>query len=172
MAHETFHDLYVDEIRDLWSAEKQLLAALPKMAKAASSPELQKAFKQHEEQTEQHVQRLEEICQSLDISPRGKRCVGMDGLISEGKEVISNGFDGSILDAGLIAAAQRVEHYEIAGYGTARSWAEQLGYNEQAQLLQETLDEESATNEILSGLARVINVEADEDSTEDDGDDD
>lgn len=167
MPHETFHDLYVDEIRDLWSAEKQLLAVLPRMAKAANSPALQQAFKSHEQQTEQHVQRLEEICQSLEVSPRGKRCVGMDGLIAEGKELMSNGFDGSILDAGLIAAAQRVEHYEMAGYGTARSWAEQLGYIDQAKLLQETLDEESATNERLNGLARVINLEAEEDSVAD-----
>ncbi|MBX3148344.1 MAG: ferritin-like domain-containing protein [Gemmatimonadales bacterium] len=164
MPHETFHDLYVDELRDLWSAEKQLLAALPRMAKAASSAELQQAFKTHEEETAQHVKRLEEICRSLEVSPRGKRCVGMDGLIAEGKEMMSNGFDGTVLDAGLIAAAQRVEHYEIAGYGTARSWAEQLGYDDQAQLLQATLDEESATNETLTGLARTINFEADEDA--------
>jgi len=164
MPHETFHDLYVDELRDLWSAEKQLLAALPRMAKAASSAELQQAFKTHEEETAQHVKRLEEICRSLEVSPRGKRCVGMDGLIAEGKEMMSNGFDGTVPDAGLIAAAQRVEHYEIAGYGTARSWAEQLGYDDQAQLLQATLDEESATNETLTGLARTINFEADEDA--------
>lgn len=166
MPHETFHDLYVEELRDLWSAEKQLLAALPKMVKAANSPELRNALKAHEEQTAKHVKRLEDICQSLDVSPRGKRCVGMDGLIAEGKDMMSNGFDGSVLDAGLIAAAQRVEHYEMAGYGTARSWAEQLGYDDQARLLQATLDEEAAANETLTTLARAINVDADESTAE------
>lgn len=172
MPHESFHDLFVDELRDLWSAEKQLLTMLPRMAKAATAPKLRKAFTAHERQTGQHVKRLEDICEALDVSPRGKKCVGMEGLISEGKELLGEDFEGEVLDAGLIAAAQRVEHYEIAGYGTARTWAQHLGYEDHAAVLQQTLDEEAATDETLTALAAMINEDAESAADHDEEDDD
>lgn len=172
MPHESFHDLFVDELRDLWSAEKQLLTMLPRMAKAATAPKLRKAFTAHERQTGQHVKRLEGICEALDVSPRGKKCVGMEGLISEGKELLGEDFEGEVLDAGLIAAAQRVEHYEIAGYGTARTWAQHLGYEDHAAVLQQTLDEEAATDEALTALATMINGDAESAADHDVEDDD
>jgi ferritin-like metal-binding protein YciE len=161
MELDTLKDLYIEEIKDLYSAEKQLVKALPKMAKAANTPELQKAFRTHLKQTAQHAARLEQICQELDVSPRGKKCVGMEGLIEEGSELIKEGPDPDVLDAGLIAAAQHVEHYEIAGYGTVRTYARQLGLDNHASLLQQTLDEEGATDQLLTELAESgINVEA------------
>ncbi len=171
MPRESFHDLFVDELRDLWSAEKQLLTMLPRMAKAATAPKLRKAFTAHERQTGEHVKRLEDICEALDVSPRGKKCVGMEGLISEGKELLGEDFEGDVLDAGLIAAAQRVEHYEIAGYGTARTWAQHLGYEDHAAVLQQTLDEEAATDEALTALAATINQEAESVADQDEDDD-
>ena len=161
MELETLKDLYIDEIKDLYSAEKQLVKALPKMAKAANDKNLQQAFRTHLKETAQHAARLEQICQELGVSPRGKKCVGMEGLIEEGNELIKEEPDPDVLDAGLIAKAQHVEHYEIAGYGTVRTYARQLGFENQADLLQQTLDEEGRTDHLLTELAESgINVEA------------
>lgn len=161
MALETLEDLYVEELKDLYNAENQLLKALPQMAKAATAPELQSAFEEHLEQTRGQVQRLEQIFEKMGESPKGKACKAMEGLVAEGKELIEEGKDSPVLDAGLIGAAQRVEHYEIAGYGTARTFAKLLGHSDAAALLQQTLEEESQTDEKLTQLAeRVINVEA------------
>ncbi len=160
MELETLRDLYIDELKDLYSAEKQLLKALPKMAKAASSPKLSKAFTTHLKQTERQIQRLERVFQQLDASPRGKKCIGMEGLIEEAQELIKEKPEPDVLDAGLIAKAQHVEHYEIAGYGTVRSYAQQLGEDRQAELLQQTLDEEGATDKLLTELSQSINLEA------------
>lgn len=154
-------DVFVDLLKDLYSAEKQLVKALPKMAKAAQFSDLQRAFKEHLSQTEGHVDRLERIASNLDGSLRGKKCLGMEGLVEEGSEVMQENMEPDVMDAALIAAAQKVEHYEIASYGTARTWAQQLGYNEAASLLQETLDEESAANEKLTEIAEShVNIEA------------
>ena len=161
MSLDTLEKLYISELRDLYSAENQLLKALPKMAKGASSPELKDAFEKHLEQTKGHVERLEELFQQLDESPKGKTCHGMKGLIEEGSEILKEDGEGSVLDAGIIVAAQKVEHYEIASYGSVRTFANLLGKDEEAKLLQSTLDEESETNEILNGLAEsVVNPEA------------
>jgi ferritin-like metal-binding protein YciE len=161
MEMNTLRDLYIDELKDLWSAEKQLVKALPKMAKAANDPELSKAFMTHLRQTERQVQRLEQVFEELGESPRGKKCIGMEGLIEEGNELIKERPDEDVLDAGLIAKAQHVEHYEIAGYGTVRTYAQLLGNDRQAQLLQETLDEEGETDKLLTQLAESsINIEA------------
>jgi ferritin-like metal-binding protein YciE len=157
----TLEDLYTDLLKDLYSAEKQLVKALPKMAKNAQSPDLQKAFQEHLRQTEGQVERIERIFQELEGSPRGKKCVGMEGLIEEGNELLQEDTEPDVLDAGLIAAAQKVEHYEIAGYGTARAWAQRLGYDKAARLLQETLEEESLANEKLTKIAEShVNMEA------------
>ncbi len=161
MELETLEKLYVDELKDLWSAENQILKALPKMIKAASHRELKQAFTAHEKQTKEHVKRLERVCDELGYSPRGKKCVGMEGLLKEGAELIKERPDPDVLDAGLISAAQHVEHYEMAGYGTARTWARLLGYDDQADILQKTLDEEGDTDKQLTELAeRSINVAA------------
>ena len=163
MELETLRDLYVEELKDLYSAENQILKALPRMTKAATHPQLKRAFAKHERQTQQHVKRLVRICRELDVSPRGKKCVGMEGLIEEGKDLIKEKPAKDVLDAGLITAAQHVEHYEMAGYGTCRTWARLLGYESQAQLLQVTLDEEQQTDLDLTGLAESsINIEATE----------
>jgi ferritin-like metal-binding protein YciE len=157
----TLEDMYVDLLKDLYSAEKQLVKALPKIAKSAQSSDLQKAFQDHLRQTEGHVERIERIFSDLEGSPRGKKCVGMEGLIEEGSELMKEDAEPEVLDAGLIAAAQKVEHYEIASYGTARAWAQRLGYNDATRLLQQTLEEESAANEKLTRIAEShINVEA------------
>jgi len=157
----TLDDLYTDLLKDLYSAEKQLVKALPKIAKNAQSPDLQKAFQEHLKQTEGHVERIERIFSDMDGSPRGKKCVGMEGLIEEGNELLQEDAEPDVLDAGLIAAAQKVEHYEIAGYGTARTWAQRLGYNSAARLLQQTLEEESLANEKLTKIAEShVNMEA------------
>jgi ferritin-like metal-binding protein YciE len=151
---ETMHDLFVNEMKDLYSAENQLIKALPKMAKAASNTSLRDAFTMHLQQTEEHARRIEEIFKAgVEGSPRGKKCAAMEGLVQEGKEVIDEGGPGDVLDAALIGAAQRVEHYEMAGYGTVRAHAQQLGYMNAARLLQQTLDEESAANEKLTQIA-------------------
>jgi len=161
MKMETLRDLYVDELKDLWSAENQILKALPKMIKAATHPKLKKAFAKHEKQTRVHVTRLERICKQLDVSPRGKKCEGMEGLLKEGSGLIKERPDKDVLDAGLITAAQHVEHYEMAGYGTLRTWARTLGYESQAQLLQTTLDEEQQTDLDLTELAvSSVNIDA------------
>ena len=161
MELNSLRDLYIDELKDLWSAEKQLVKALPKMAKAANDPELSKAFLTHLRQTEQQVKRLEQIFEELGESPRGKKCVGMEGLIEEGQELIKEKPEPEVLDAGLISKAQHVEHYEIAGYGTVRTYAQLLGADRQAQLLQQTLDEEGEADKLLTELAEnSINLEA------------
>jgi ferritin-like metal-binding protein YciE len=161
MELDTLKDLYIEELKDLYSAEKQLTKALPKLAKAAKHSELQAAFRNHLKETEQHVARIERICKELGVSPRGKKCVGMEGLIEEGNELIREKPDEDVLDAGLISKAQHVEHYEIAGYGTVRTYARQLGYDDQAELLQRTLDEEGNADHLLTALAESgINVEA------------
>jgi ferritin-like metal-binding protein YciE len=161
MTLNTLEQLYVSELRDLYSAENQLLKALPKMAKGASSPELKEAFEKHLEQTKVHVLRLEELFGQLDESPKGKTCHGMKGLIEEGSEILKEDGEDSVLDAGIIVAAQKVEHYEIASYGSVRTFANLLGKDEEAKLLQSTLDEEAETNEILNRLAEsVVNPEA------------
>jgi ferritin-like metal-binding protein YciE len=153
-------ELYVDELKDIYNAENQLVKALPKMAKAASSNELRKGFEEHLEQTRGHVRRLEQIFQKLGESPKGKKCKGMEGLVEEGSDVIGEDFEGAVKDAALIGAAQRVEHYEIAAYGTVCAFAERLGESEQAELLSETLEEEKETDEKLTKLAEQINSEA------------
>jgi ferritin-like metal-binding protein YciE len=161
MKLDTVEKLYISELRDLYSAENQLLKALPKMAKAASSPELKDAFKKHFEQTKGHVERLEQIFQQVNESPKGKICHGMKGLIEEGSEMLKEDGEDSVLDAGIIVAAQKAEHYEIASYGSVRTFANLLGKDDDAGLLQSTLDEESETNEILNRLAEsVVNPEA------------
>ena len=162
MPDQGLKELYVDELKDLYSAENQLVKALPKMAKAASSDELRQGFEKHLEQTRGHVQRLEKIFQALGESPKGKTCKGMQGLIEEGSEATEEDYNGSVLDAALIGAAQRVEHYEIAGYGTVRSMAETLGEPNHVSLLEETLEEEKETDEKLTELAEQINNQANE----------
>jgi ferritin-like metal-binding protein YciE len=168
MTNDALKELYTDELKDLYSAENQLLKALPKMAKAATSEELSSAFTEHLEQTRGHVQRLEQIFEMLDESPKGKKCVGMEGLVKEGAELMGEDFEDEVMDAGLIGAAQRVEHYEIAAYGTARAFAELLGESEQASLLGETLEEEKETDQKLTQLSEEINVEAKEEGEEGD----
>jgi ferritin-like metal-binding protein YciE len=165
MKMKTLNDLFVDQIKDLYSAENQLVKALPKMAKAASNEDLAAGFEQHLEQTREQVTRLEKICQALGVTPKGKKCVAMEGLIEEGKELLEEDAAERVLDAGLIAAAQKVEHYEIAAYGTVRTWAEQLGMDDAVELLQQTLDEEKQTDDKLTELAKsTINEEAEEGS--------
>jgi len=161
MELDTLKDLYVDELKDLYSAEKMLVKALPKMAKAANDPQLKEAFRTHLQETRVHAERIEQICRDLGVSPRGKKCVGMEGLIEEGNELVQEDPDPDVLDAGLISKAQHVEHYEMAGYGTVRTYARQLGFESQADLLQQTLDEEGKTDHLLTQLAESgINVEA------------
>ena len=161
MKLESLYDLYVDELKDLYSAENQLLKALPKMASAATAPDLRAAFTHHLEETHGHVERLEQVFKKLDTSPKGKKCKAMEGLIEEGKEVLEEDAKPEVKDAALIAAGQRVEHYEMAGYGCVRTFARLLGYDEAADLLQETLDEEGAADKKLTELAEtVINVAA------------
>jgi ferritin-like metal-binding protein YciE len=153
MKMKSLEDLYLDQLKDLHNAEKQLVQALPKMAKAATSPELQQGFEQHLEQTRTHVERLDRIFSRLGTSPGRKKCVAMEGLIEEGQEAIQLEGDPMVRDAALIAAAQRVEHYEIAGYGTVRTFANHLGFNQDSSLLQQTLDEEGETDKRLTSLA-------------------
>ena len=161
MKLDTLQQLYTDELRDLYNAENQLLKALPKMAKAASSEELKDAFEKHLEQTKGHVERLEEVFQELGEKPKGTTCRAMKGLIEEGSEILKQDGDESVIDAGIIVAAQKVEHYEIAGYGSVRTFAHLLGQNKAAELLQSTLDEESEANEVLNRIAEsIINPEA------------
>jgi ferritin-like metal-binding protein YciE len=161
MAEGTLRDAFIDELRDAYDAEKQITKALPKMAKAASSPELRAAFESHLEETRGQIQRLEEAFASLDEKVRGKHCDGMEGLIEEGKSGMEEDFDDSTMDAVLIASAQRVEHYEMAAYGTLVAWAQVLGETEAADLLQQNLDEEKAADEKLSALGEGgINQEA------------
>jgi ferritin-like metal-binding protein YciE len=161
MELETLQDLYVDELKDLYSAEKQILKALPQMIKKASHPALKRAFTAHERKTRGHVTRLERIFKDLDERPGGKKCYGMEGVLEDGKELIKEKPEPDVLDAGMISAAQHVEHYEIAGYGTVRTYARQLGLERHADLLQQTLDEEAEADKILTQLAeRAVNLQA------------
>jgi ferritin-like metal-binding protein YciE len=162
MEMESLKELFVGELKDLYSAENQILKALPKMIKKATSPDLKRGFEKHLKETEVHVERLEKIFQQLEVSPRGKKCKGMEGIIEDGKELMEEDAEPEVMDAGLIGAAQHVEHYEIAGYGCVRTYAELLGQTKVAALLQKTLDEEKATDEKLTQLAGNINVEADQ----------
>jgi ferritin-like metal-binding protein YciE len=166
MEHNALMELYVDELKDIYNAENQLIKALPKMAKAATSDELRTGFEEHLEQTRGHVQRLEQIFKALEEKPTGKKCKGMEGLIAEGQEMMEEDFEDDAMDAALISAAQRVEHYEIAAYGTVRTYAELLGEDEAAQLLEQTLEEEKETDQKLTDLAGDINVQAMEEGSE------
>ncbi len=154
MKIRTLNDLFVDMIKDLYSAESQLVKALPKMAKKATNPELKKGFEQHLQETINQKERLEKIAEMLDISPKGKKCAAMEGLIEEPEEIISEIADPQVLDAGLIAAAQKVEHYEIASYGTVATFAKILGNSEIENLLRETEKEEKGADEKLGKVAQ------------------
>jgi len=163
MAEETnpLEELLIDELKDIYSAENQIIKALPKMAKGASSPELKRGFEKHLEETKRQVERLNQIAESMKIRLTGKKCKGMEGLIEEGKEILQEDLDDNAIDAGLIGAAQKIEHYEIAAYGTARTHAQLLGYNKVAKVLQQILDEEGAQDKKLTALAEsIINIEA------------
>lgn len=171
MPNEGLTELYINELKDLYNAENQLLKALPKMAKAASSEELRQGFEEHLEQTRGHVGRLEQIFKSLAESPKGKKCMGMEGLLKEGSEVMDEDFEDAVMDAALIGAAQRVEHYEIAAYGTVSEFAKILGENQHVSLLEETLQEEKETDEKLTQLAKEINPQANQ-AVEEEGESD
>jgi ferritin-like metal-binding protein YciE len=161
MKLESLKDLYMEQLKDLYSAETQLLEALPKMADASNSPELKNAFREHLIQTKQHVDRLEQVFRKLGESPKGETCEGMKGLVKEGEAMIKMKGEPEVIDAGLIAAAQRVEHYEIAGYGTVRTYAELLGDAEAVRLLERTLQEEEEADEKLTEIAEShINQDA------------
>ena len=161
MKINTLEDLLTDELKDIYSAETQLIKTLPKLAKASESPDLRNAFEKHLEQTRQHAQRIEEICTDLDVRPTGKKCVGMEGLVEEGKEVLQQEMKKDAKQAALIGAAQRVEHYEIAAYGTAMAHAKQLGYMKAVDLLGKTLEEEKQADQLLTDIAENrVNVQA------------
>jgi ferritin-like metal-binding protein YciE len=160
MQKDSLRDLYIDELRDLYSAETQMVKALPKMAKASSNNQLRQGFEEHLRQTSEQVSRLERIFDQLGEKASGKKCVGMEGLVKEGAEVLKEDYSDDVRDAGIIGAAQRVEHYEIATYGTARTFAELLGESEHVSLLEETLNEEKQTDEKLTRLAKSINASA------------
>jgi ferritin-like metal-binding protein YciE len=150
---QTLHDAFLDELKDAYDAEKQLTKALPKLAKASTSPELRQAFEDHLEETNGHVEKLEQVFQTLDEKVKGKHCDGIAGIIDEGKNVMGEDFEGATMDACLISAVQRAEHYEIAAYGTLVAWAKTMGHNDAADLLQEILDEEKAADERLNAIA-------------------
>jgi ferritin-like metal-binding protein YciE len=162
MPKNSLRELYIDELKDLYSAETQLVKALPKMAKAASNDQLRQAFEEHLRQTSEHVSRLEQIFEALEEKPTGKKCVGMEGLVKEGSEVMKEDYTGEVKDAAIVGAAQRVEHYEMAGYGTVKAFAELLGETEHVSLLEETLNEEKETDEMLTQLAEEINASAEQ----------
>ena len=162
---KTLHDAFIDELRDTYDAEKQLTKALPKLAKAASTPKLRQAFETHLEETQGQIARLEQVFESLDEKVRGKHCDGIAGIIEEGKAIMEEEFDDTTMDACLIAAGQRAEHYEMAAYGTLVAWAQAMGHAEAARLLQQTLNEEKAADKKLSGLAESgINQSAADDA--------
>jgi len=161
MTNDTLKDLYVEQLKDIYSAENQITKALPKMAKAASSEALTAAFEEHLQQTQGQVERLQKIFKLLNESPTGKKCHGMEGLLEEGSEAIKE-FEGDVLDAALISAAQRVEHYEMAAYGTVRTYAELLDEPKHVSLLAETLQEEKDTDQKLTQLSKKINLDANE----------
>ncbi len=162
MAKGSLRELYIDELKDLYNAETQLTKALPKMAKSSSNAELRQAFEEHLRQTSEHVSRLEQIFEMLEEKPTGKKCLGMEGLVKEGAETMQEDYEDSVLDAAIIGAAQRVEHYEIAGYGTVRELAQLLGEDEHVTLLGQTLEEEKETDQKLTDLAEEINSQAQE----------
>lgn len=168
----TLHDAFIDELRDTYDAERQLTKALPKLAKAAASPQLREAFEAHLEETQGQIERLEQVFASLDERVRGKHCDGIAGIIEEGKSILEEDFDDTTLDACLIAAGQRAEHYEMAVYGTLVTWARAMGHTEAADLLQETLDEEKAADRKLSMIAEGgINQRAADAAHPDEGED-
>ncbi len=169
MPNESVRQLYIEELRDLYNAETQLVKALPKMAKASSNDELRQAFEEHLRQTSEHVSRLEQIFEMLDEKPSGKKCLGMEGLVKEAAETMKEDYEDAVMDAGIIGAAQRVEHYEIAAYGTVRSLAELMGENEHVTLLEQTLEEEKQTDQKLTELAEDVNSEAMETEEEAEG---
>ena len=160
MPAENLEQLLIDELKDIYSAEKQITKALPKMAKAAKSPELRQAFEAHLEETKGQIERLDEIFETLGKKATGKTCHGMQGLVEEGNEMIQELEKGDVRDAALISAAQRVEHYEIAAYGTVREYAKMLGRKDAAKLLEETLEEEKATDEKLNDISAQVNSSA------------
>ena len=160
------NELFLEELADIYDAEKQLIKALPKMAEKANSPELQSAFEDHLEQTQEHVRRLEEVFELFEQKPKGKKCEAMSGLIEEAQSLMKEEATPSVMDAALIAAAQKVEHYEIATYGCLRTWAELLGKDEAIDLLEETLSEEKDVDESLTDIASNINEEATDDEEE------
>ena len=162
MQNESMRQLYIDELKDLYNAETQLVKALPKMAKASSNAELRQGFEEHLRQTSEHVSRLEQIFEMLDEKPTGKKCLGMEGLVKEGAETMKEDYEDAVMDAAIIGAAQRVEHYEIAGYGTVRALAELMGEDEHVSLLEQTLEEEKQTDEKLTQLAETISSQAEE----------
>lgn len=166
MQKDSLKALYIDELRDLYSAETQLVKALPKMAKAAGNEQLREAFEDHLRETTEHVSRLEQIFEQLGEKASGKKCMGMEGLVKEGAETMKEDYGDNVMDAAIIGAAQRVEHYEMAGYGTVRSFAELLGEKEHVTLLEQTLEEEKAADEKLSELAEEINSQAAEGGTD------
>jgi ferritin-like metal-binding protein YciE len=160
MQKDSLQELYIDELRDLYNAETQLVKALPKMAKAASNDQLRKAFEEHLSQTEEHVSRLEQIFEQLERKPSGKKCLGMEGLVKEGSETMKEDYAGALKDAAIIGAAQRVEHYEMAGYGTVRALAKLLGETDHVSLLEQTLEEEKQADQKLNQLSQEINPHA------------
>lgn len=175
MSMESLSDLLEDELKDLFNAENQLVKALPKMAKKATTDSLKQAFNKHLKETEQQIQRLEQVASELDISLKGKKCHAMEGLIAEGKDVLEEDGEPDIIDAALIGAAQRIEHYEMAGYGVAKALAQQLGHDDVVKLLQETLDEEGAADKALTEIAEnevYTNANKNEDDESDDSESD
>lgn len=161
MEVESLQELLIEEMRDIYSAESQLTKAMPRMAKKATSPQLKRAFETHLRETEGQIVRLQKIFEKLGKKPTGKKCAAMEGLLEEGKEMMGEDMDDDVMDAALIAIAQKVEHYEIASYGTVRTWAQACGDEQTARLLQQTLDEEGKTDKLLTELAESsINVEA------------
>lgn len=162
-------DLFHDTLKDIFYAEKKILAALPKMAKAAQNEDLKAAFETHEEETQTQIERLEEVFDLIEAKPQGKKCAAIEGILEEGKEIMTEYKGSPALDSGLLAAAQAVEHYEISRYGTLRTWAEELGYDDAVKLLEETLEEEEKTDETLTKIAEtVVNQEAEDDEEEED----
>jgi len=166
MRKDSLRQLYVDELKDLYSAETQLVKALPKLAKTSSNAGLRQAFEEHLRQTSEHVSRLEQIFEALGEKPGGKKCVGMEGLVKEGAETMQEKYGDTVMDAAIIGAAQRVEHYEIAGYGTVRAFAALLGESNHVSLIEQTLEEEKQADEELTRLAEQVNSQAEKAETE------
>jgi len=157
---ESLHQLYIKELHDLYDCENQIIKALPKMIDAADSNQLRTALEEHLEQTRGHVTRLEQIFQMHNEDVKGEKCKGMDGILDEGKDIVKHDENRGVRDAGIIAGAQKVEHYEISGYGSVRTWAEQMGHTQAAQLLQQTLNEEKEADKKLTQIAESLNIEA------------